>query len=170
MGEIEAGKSTILNKAMTELKLTTCGFKTLPLLKEGQVTGFYIESLGEKKRGVKKSDKLIGEKIGPNKCKPITKTFETKGVEILKNSLQTEEGIIVMDELGFLERGAVKFQQFVFRCCAAERIVAGVIKEDSNPFLDKLRRREDVKIIRVTKKNRNRQYKKCKNYLRKLLS
>ena len=88
-------------------------------------------------------------------CQGITKAFETRGVEILKNALHHQSDLILMDELGFFEKEALKFQQKVFELLDGGTKVLGVIKKRSNPFLESIKKRENVMVIEVTLDNRD---------------
>ncbi|MGP3778527.1 nucleoside-triphosphatase [Halanaerobium saccharolyticum] len=71
--------------------------------------------------------------------------FDNLGVELLRESAE----LIVMDELGRFELEADKFQKEVFSLLASEKIVIGVIKAEENPFLDKIRQRNDIEIYQL---------------------
>lgn len=71
--------------------------------------------------------------------------FNNLGVELLKQPAE----LIIMDELGRFELEAEKFQKEVFSLLDSEKIVIGVIKAEANPFLDKIRQRDDLKIYKL---------------------
>lgn len=79
------------------------------------------------------------------KFKVRPEVFDNLGVELLNQN----GDLIVMDELGRFELEAKKFQKEVFSLLASEKVVIGVIKAESNPFLDKLREREDLTIYKL---------------------
>ena len=89
-----------------------------------------------------------------NVVESAVKVFDTHGVEILKNAGKRD--IIVMDELGTMESGAHVFQGEVFRRLERGKPVLGVLKAASTPFLDAIRLRGDVRVIEVTRENRER--------------
>jgi nucleoside-triphosphatase len=76
--------------------------------------------------------------------------FDNLGIELLNQNGE----LIVMDELGRFELEAEKFQKEVFSLLASEKIVIGVIKAESNPFLDKIRQRDDLKIYKLEEYNK----------------
>jgi nucleoside-triphosphatase len=76
--------------------------------------------------------------------------FDNLGVELLKQPGQ----IVLLDELGRFELQALEFQREVFSLLASEKIVIGVIKAESNPFLDELRRRDDLEIYELKEQNK----------------
>ena len=61
---------------------------------------------------------------------------------------------MLLDELGRFELQALEFQREVFSLLASEKIVIGVIKAESNPFLDELRRRDDLEIYELKEQNK----------------
>jgi nucleoside-triphosphatase len=76
--------------------------------------------------------------------------FDNLGIELLNQNGE----LIVMDELGRFELEAEKFQKEVFSLLASKKIVIGVIKAESNPFLDKIRQRDDLKIYKLEEYNK----------------
>lgn len=64
--------------------------------------------------------------------------------------------LIVIDELGRMELYSRLFQETVMKLLDSGRRVFGVIQDRANPFLDAIRARHDVKVIRVTEQNRER--------------
>jgi nucleoside-triphosphatase len=62
--------------------------------------------------------------------------------------------LIVMDEIGRMELCSQAFQEAVGRALDSPRPVLGTIQDRSNAFLDSVRARPDVKILRVGTGNR----------------
>ena len=60
-----------------------------------------------------------------------------------------------MDELGFLERGALAFQCAVLDALDEDTPVLGVVRQGASGWLDALRRHERVEEITVTEENRD---------------
>ena len=61
-----------------------------------------------------------------------------------------------MDELGFFENDAARFQEAVFRVLDADKPVLGVLKQKDTPFLRQVRHREDVIVYEIREDNRER--------------
>jgi nucleoside-triphosphatase len=78
--------------------------------------------------------------------------FDNLGVELLR---QTGE-LVLLDELGRFELEALKFQKEVISLLASEKIVIGVIKAESNPFLDKLRGLDNLNIYKLEESNQTK--------------
>lgn len=173
-GDINAGKSTIINKVINMLEKegqVFSGFKTLPYLEENKQIGFYIESVKGMSDEKNILERMIGKCIGYRKAIGITDTFERLGVKILKESFESQNTIIIMDELGILEKDAFTFQKLVHSTLSSKQMVLGVLKLKSHPFLNSIRNRRDVEVIEVNPKNRDNLplyiYKKIKSICRK---
>lgn len=129
------------------------GFKTKEFLEDGWLKGYYLED----QLSPQKDYTLVGiNKLFPKdkQCQGITEGFETRGVEILNNALYCQSDLVLMDELGFFEKEAIMFQQKVYKLLEGKTKVLGVIKKKSNPFLESIKKREDVIIMEVTSDNR----------------
>ncbi|MGL6173849.1 MAG: nucleoside-triphosphatase [Cellulosilyticaceae bacterium] len=150
-GESGVGKSTILKRVIAALNIKTTGFVTLPYYIEGTKQGFYLSSLVEVQNYANNTP--ISVQVGAKKCVGIRETFETLGVESLEESCRGDQ-IILMDELGRLEREAIEFQNQVMNCLDCGQRVLGVIKLCQEPWLENIKKREDVLILEVTKDNR----------------
>ncbi len=83
------------------------------------------------------------------KFKIEAEVFDNLGVELLSQAGE----LVVIDELGRFELEAHKFKKEVFALLASEKIVIGVIKAESNPFLDKIRGRDDLNIYQLAESN-----------------
>lgn len=83
--------------------------------------------------------------------------FDNLGIELLRQKAE----VVVLDELGRFELEAEKFQKEVFTLLDSEKIVIGVIKAESNPFLDKIRELDDLIIYELKESN---QAQKAENF------
>jgi nucleoside-triphosphatase THEP1 len=91
------------------------------------------------------------------KVRAHTETFDTEGTTILRSSLSKEPRpkLIVMDELGFLEKNAREFYGAVATCLDSDIDILGVIKSEKSPFFGLINRYLDARIIKVTEGNRD---------------
>lgn len=155
-----AGKSTLLCRLLEAWGLPVSGFitKRIPGDKEDK-TYIYPAALPEEMRAGGK-DNLLGACASGRLTYSCPETFDSLGVAYLSDS--NPGGIIVMDELGFMENEAKIFQQAVFSCLKGERPVAAVIKDKDTPFLNSLRSYPGVRVITVTKENREELYEALK--------
>ncbi len=156
-GPINIGKSTIIRRAVLELSyldIPAGGFYTLPYVTDGNVTGFYIQPLNKMNYLPPLEYRMIARKIG-SEWTADTAAFESIGAGILEDSLKSAVDLVVMDELGFFEAVAFGFQDRVISLLSSPKMVLGVMKSADVPFLNGIRKREDVGLIEVTGKNRD---------------
>lgn len=90
-----------------------------------------------------------------------TEVFDTAGVAILAGLRPSSQGIVLMDELGFIESQAPRFQREVLRVLALPIPVLGVLRAQSLPFLDTIRARKDVTELTVTVDRREEAAREC---------
>lgn len=155
-GEIKIGKTTLLNKALVELNLEVCGFRTIPISLDGGKKFFVLKSVNTSvqipENAYIYNFNKYGERI------PNLRTFNDFGAKILRECLKKHSKVIIMDELGTCENEASLFKNYVFQCLDAPSLVLGVIKNKESDFLKQIREREDVHIIGITVKNREEKY------------
>jgi nucleoside-triphosphatase len=63
--------------------------------------------------------------------------------------------LIVMDEIGRMELCSELFQQAVMRALDSGTPVFGTVQDRRNAFLDAVRDRRDVEVVRVDERNRD---------------
>ncbi|MDO5028770.1 MAG: nucleoside-triphosphatase [Bacillota bacterium] len=95
----------------------------------------------------------------PNRIENSLEKFNSLGCEMLA---QVQDGdLVLMDELGPAESKAEKFQQRVFDLLdgkLGQVSVYGVLQKADSEFLDKIGKREDVRLIYLTLENRDQFY------------
>lgn len=152
-GEIQIGKTMIIEKVIQSLNLNYGGFKTyfgpdrkLPtrLLYMNSITEPYIYN---KKYGIVQISEFAKPEIIDNR-------FNSYGSKLIKEAIENKE-LIIMDELGRFEKDSLEFQEQVFRAIESKTPVLGVIKLDFQGWVDKIRNHPNVELIFVTKDNRD---------------
>jgi nucleoside-triphosphatase len=145
-GAIKCGKSTLVNKILEKLNLSYSGYRTLPYFIKDLHQGFYIEGYIENENICKP----ISVKIEGYKMVPIRETFEIIGVDILKTSIESlNSKIILLDEIGFLEREAYDFKKEIVNCLDSNKFVIGVVRKMEDEFFDYIKDRKDTLIIDI---------------------
>lgn len=154
-GEIQVGKTTLLNKIIKRLNYSVGGFQTCRNIynDNGNIKReFFIKSLINDSHKYKIA--TITSFEDKFNVEPYTEAFETIANTIIRESIKNCD-VIVLDELGFLESNAFDFQSAVFEALNSCKLTIGVIKPRSNPFLDKIRNIDNIHIFEVTKDNRD---------------
>lgn len=150
-GKKQVGKSTLLKKVREALSCPEAGFETRPYEINGQKKGYCLHSLLPLKDV--SNDCPIVISVAPDRVIPVTETFETLGVEVLKQARETN-GVIILDELGKAERKANHFCREVFRCLDGPCPVLGVLQADAGSFTEQVAAHPRVKVWEVTEENR----------------
>lgn len=151
-GEIGIGKSTILKNALNELKelnLSIGGYTTRRVY-EGYFRRFMVKPL----YGDSEEYTIIRGDSRDRSKEIFIEAFQTNLISILDKSLRYSD-LIVLDELGCAENDIDIFTSKVFELLDSSKIIFGVLKDADCTFLNNIRNRADVKVIRVNKNNRN---------------
>lgn len=95
----------------------------------------------------------VAEILEGGSCVPHTEIFETLGAALLSDI--PSGAIVMMDELGFLEKAAPKFCEKVLEVISGDFLILGAIKPLSTPFLDAVRKHPAVTLFEITELNRD---------------
>lgn len=145
-GDLQVGKSTIINKVLSETKLSIGGFKTLGANYSDDGSSDIIIFPADK--SVQNGFVAAHRKIGGKEVFP--EVFDVHGSEFLSKHAE----LIIMDELGYMESDAKKFQESVLEVINSDTHVLGVLRNMHTPFLDSVRENKNIEVIFVTKENR----------------
>ncbi len=150
-GRINCGKSTLIKDFKAFYKGSLSGFKTIRIKTElDDFFGVYLLDINddECKTGIhnKAGDCYIDKSLVSYK-----KVFDTVGVELLNRYQKSD--LVIMDELGVLEKNSSKFISKIKEILDSDINVIGVIKKKDSPFLNDIRQRKDVTVIEVTGEN-----------------
>lgn len=164
-GERGIGKSTLIEKLLKEIKIPIYGFFTKRLAADE--TGFhpiYIHEAGEKSRSYEESN-LIG--TCDSKIHNVTiEVFDTLGAKYIKKA--KPGGIIVMDELGFMEAKSEPFVNAVKSALQGDiPVIAAVKSRFDVPFLNEVRSSPKAELYMIDEQNRNELYEKLLPIVRK---
>ena len=153
-GEIQIGKSTVLQKSLSLLRLPFGGFCTyFGPDRYAPEHGLYIGDAAWPK--VFLADNVVAcfrEGVPPE---VHAERFDTLGSRYI-SAASAHEKIIVMDECGRLERGALRFQRHVLDALDGNVPILGVVKLSASGWADGIRSHPKVKLIIVDKQNRDR--------------
>lgn len=152
-GEIQVGKSTVITKTLSLLKVTPGGFKTYYGPDRGSPDRFlYLNSAAEPQ--VYSKEKAVVRFTQGNPPEVLTEKFDTLGAELIRTA-RINSKLILMDECGSLEREAFFFQKEILDTLDSDLPVLGVIKLISRGWTDRIRNHSEVTLLTVTAENRD---------------
>lgn len=153
-GNAGIGKSTLIKKLLKELQKPVYGFVTLKMAEPGKETWpFYMFPAAQNEaERMCTEENLLGIRGAKKEHRP--EVFDTLGVELIRSA--EPDGILLMDELGFMESDAERFQSAVLEALHGSiPVIASVKNKPGVPFLDAVRACPGAVIYTVTRENRD---------------
>ena len=161
-GSIKIGKSSVVNRVLEQLgQVKTSGFKTVPIFENGIRKGFALESFDGQKKVFAHTD--LQSILKFDIYKYDVSVFENFGALLLEEALENGE-LIIMDEIGVMEKRTEKFKEFVEKCLDAPQPILGAFQKRAVWFSDILDKRQDTKIFLIDEDNRDRIHKEIISY------
>lgn len=151
-GNPGVGKTTLIRAVAGRLEGITCaGFYTEETRQSGQRTGFKIVTLD----GQEGSLATLGrQKPTVGKYSIHVEEFEKLVLPHL-DPVRTPADLLVIDEIGKMELLSHQFRTRIIELLAQRTNLLATITKKGNGFVDQIKRRSDVEIIEVTRKNRD---------------
>lgn len=162
-GNKGVGKSTIIEKILSDFDGDFGGFVTKKMKTSlDEYGGIFIFDVNYKNLKPTQENRvgICGLEMI---IKKFSETFDKMGVEFL--SFKSKPDLVVMDELGVLEKNAVEFKKRVIEVINQDIDIIGVIKKKEDGFLKSIRQREDILIFEVTLENRDDIYNEINTIL-----
>lgn len=148
-GEIGAGKSTALRAALARMEIRADGIETYSPQPRGVLPKtLYLRAYGEERQGMLLCILPDGDKSG------VTRAFDAEAARLLLQAKDTAD-VIVIDEIGRLERDAHAYHDALRACFDGPAPVLGAIRKHKADWADWIREREDVLLLEVTRENRD---------------
>lgn len=158
------GKSTLLFRLLRQhgAGLRLGGFAVKRVCTRGVCVGLDLTDLATRQRG-----RLVT--YGADRSRQFyLDVFTTVGVPAIERAIANSD-LVIMDELGRLELTVPGFMDAVESALASPRPVLGVLKDVANPFLDGIRPRPDVRVIRLDASERDEAAREYREALMTLL-
>jgi nucleoside-triphosphatase len=150
-GEPGIGKSTLFKKLIPELKaLKPVGFYTEEIRNNGARVGFQLISLDGRRQNLAHVDMRSHVVVGKYRV----------GVHQLDNFLERldlvgcDSRLVLVDEIGKMECLSRKFRETVCELLEQERMLIATIAVDGAEMIDTIKRRDDVVLLEMTRRNR----------------
>lgn len=148
-GEKQIGKSTAVEQVVRRWPGHVDGFLTRSRLEDGWRRVYVCSPDGAHRR--------LAARFGPGQPRQLRDpgAFGELGAALLKDSGRQPGALTLMDEIGFLECGVEPFVRAVLERLDREGPVLGVLRKDDNPLLWAVAEHPAVKVVEVTRDNRD---------------
>jgi nucleoside-triphosphatase len=146
------GKTTLIKKISEELKhLHPVGFYTTEIREEGMRKGFTLISLEGRKGILSHIDIESPFRVG--KYKVDIKSFEDFLDQI--KFFEPRIALVIVDEIGKMECYSDKFKELLKEILDSEKRIIATIALKGCEFIAEIEKREDIKLFKMTKSNRD---------------
>ena len=154
-GDVQVGKSTILRKTLAALGLDDPGgFRSVsvPDLPDGAMS-VYLLAAAEPEPAMGDFNRVGIRKGCGRGIEKFPQAFETAGVQALENAERSR--LILMDEVGRMESGAARFSARILALLDGSVPILGVVQKIADtPLTNAIRKHPNVRVLTVTKENR----------------
>lgn len=146
------GKTTAIQRLLELLPCRAGGFFTQEIREAGVRKGFKIVLLDRTEAVLSHVDIKSRFKVG--KYGVDVGALDRVGVAAVRRAIN-EADCIVIDEIGSMELLSEAFRQAVLEAIDSGKLVIGTITERHHPWVEKLKKRPEVEVVRLTASNRD---------------
>ena len=150
-GSPGCGKSTLIEKIVSKSRIPRTGFFTREIREKGHRVGCSIETL-EGIQGVLAHIDIDSRfKVG----KYGVNIDDIDRIAVPSMIPDHEDQMVIIDEIGKMECYSTLFKETLVRALESKNPVLGSIALKGGQFIEKVKKRKDVHLIRITEKNRD---------------
>ena len=153
-GAPSVGKTTLIQKVLGQLqKISMAGFFTSDIRIHGKRVGFELVSLEGKKSTLARSDiknPSLSDRVG----KYYVNVSEFENFIDTLSLLETQNDLIIIDEIGKMECLSEKFKNIVQAVFDSDKVVCATIALKGEGLIKEMKNRHDTVLFEVTKENR----------------
>jgi nucleoside-triphosphatase THEP1 len=148
-GPPRCGKSTLIEKVVSSIERPVTGFLTREIREGGKRVGFSINTLNGRE-GIL-AHQNINSQFNVGKYGVNLKDIDSIAVPSMIPP--SEEEIIVIDEIGKMECFSHLFRETVLRALDLPNWTIGSIAQKADPFIQNIKQRDDLMVIKITFQN-----------------
>ncbi|MEW6423359.1 MAG: nucleoside-triphosphatase [Bacillota bacterium] len=149
-----SGKTTVIVRLAGLLGNRAAGFYTTEIRVNGRRQGFEAVTTGGKRAVLAHVDFPSRQRVGKYGVKP--ENLRDALDEIKQVLARGEPRCLLVDEIGKMELFVPGFMETVLAALDSSLPVVATIRTKPHPFCDPLKKRPDIRLIEVNKKNRDR--------------
>lgn len=157
-----SGKTSLIRQAVQKLDARAGGFYTEEVRKGGIRQGFRIVTLSGLTAVLAHIE--ISSPFKVSKYGVDIDGLERTGVPALQDAVRNCD-VVVVDEIGKMELFSERFKAAVLEIIESDKKVLGTIMLKSDPWADNIKKKPRVKLINVTRSNREQVLKEIQNWL-----
>jgi len=146
----QCGKTTLIKEVVSQLDIEKKGFFTEEIRENGERTGFKIVTLSGKQ--VILAHRNFASPYRVSRYAVSISNLENVAVKEIEQGLHGNF-LIVIDEIGKMELFSEKFKETVIRAFDSKNRILGTILFKSNSFCDGIKKRNDTKLLLLTREN-----------------
>jgi nucleoside-triphosphatase THEP1 len=144
-------KTTVIQKTIEKLSVLAIGFYTREIREGKQRVGFSIITL-DGKEGILSHVDIRGKfKVG----RYTVNIEDIESVAVPAMTPESPSEVIVIDEVGKMECFSKAFREALIAALDAPNTVLGTIAAKGTSFIESVKTRDDVRILRVDLRNRD---------------
>lgn len=151
-----AGKTEAMIKVVEMLELeeeVIGGMVTEAIIENGRRVGFYVQDWTTKEKDVFAHVKF-DSKVHVGRYKVDLDVLDRVGVAAIQRAME-EANVIIIDEVGKMEVESENFVKVVRDALETDKpMLLTLHKKSRNPLLQDIRRRDDIRILEVTRVNK----------------
>jgi nucleoside-triphosphatase len=151
-GPPRVGKTTLVLRVLASLPPVACGFITRELRRDGERTGFTVETLAGETGVLAHVDVRTRYRVG--RYRVDLAAFEALALPAI-DPARASAPLIVIDEIGKMECFSARFRELVVAALESDRAVLATIALHGDRFIEGLKARPDVTLLPVTPHNRD---------------
>jgi nucleoside-triphosphatase len=144
------GKSTLIVRIIKKLDRPACGFFTREIREGRRRVGFSITTLDGRSGILAREGLHSPYRVGRyGVC-----IEDIEKIAIPSMDTKREREIVVVDEIGKMECMSELFRDTLIAILNSDHPVIGSVALRGNPFIEGIKRRNDVLVVKVTEENR----------------
>ncbi len=151
-GKPGTGKTALIREAINKTRIRAGGFYTEEIRTGGVRQGFRIVTLDGREAILAHVN--ISSPYQVSKYKVDINSLDKVGVPAIHQALK-EYDVTIIDEIGKMELLSLQFKEAVRQAMDSDRKVLGTIMLGPHPFADEVKSHPEVRLLLLSKDNRN---------------